>query len=277
MNAAEPVVGVHRAREGFDPSYFPQLFAIEDRHFWFRARNRIIATLVNQLTNGVGVYQALEVGCGTGSVLRALSEQCPRGRFFGMDLFLEGLRFAHRRTDCSLVQATIHQPPFRNAFKVVGLFDLLEHLPDDVGALRHLRALLAPGGALLLTVPAHAALWSYFDTAARHVRRYEPAELSGKLGDAGYRVEYVTHYMTLLYPLLWLTRRLRVWLARRRSATACADVLAARELRITPVVNRVFGTLLAPEVRAIARRRCLPLGSSLLAVARPHRDEPRQT
>jgi SAM-dependent methyltransferase len=265
-----PDFAVAASAESYDPAFFAQLFAVEDRHFWFRNRNRILGNLVCQLTYRLAPgYRVLEVGCGTGNVLRMLDRACPRGFVIGMDLFAEGLQYARRRTARPLVQGDVHAAPFAIPFDIVGLFDVLEHLPDDRQVLSDLATLLAPGGRLLLTVPAHAALWSYFDEAAHHCRRYSPADLERKLVAAGYEVEYLTQYMAILFPLVWLGRRLMA-LRRQRGASRAnhAALLAGQEFRITPVINELLMALLALEVRLIARRRRLPLGTSLLAVAR---------
>ncbi|HYN88796.1 MAG TPA: class I SAM-dependent methyltransferase, partial [Ardenticatenaceae bacterium] len=153
----------------YDPQHFAPLFAIEDRHFWFRSRNRVIAAVARQLTADLNArYRVLEVGCGTGNVLRVLERVCARGTVMGMDLFAEGLSYARARTTCTLLQGDMRRPPFDAEFDLIGLFDVLEHLPDDVQVLRDLYAMLAPGGRLLMTVPAGPSLWSYFDEASGH-------------------------------------------------------------------------------------------------------------
>lgn len=255
----------------YDPHYFAPLFAVEDRHFWFRARNRLIVTLVRQMTASLPAgYRVLEVGCGTGNVLHALEDVCARGTLAGMDLFIEGLRFARRRVQCALVQGDMHHPPFDATFDLIGLFDVLEHLPDDRQVLRDLHTMLAPGGVLLLTVPARQALWSYFDEASHHCRRYETDDLAAKLRETGYTVEYLTPFMAPLFPLIWLGRRAARLLNRRKGndAPKAADAMALGELRIVPVVNDALYGLLSQESRIVARRKRLPLGTSLLAVAR---------
>ncbi len=255
------------ARPTYDPSFFEELSAAEDRHFWFRARNRVIEVLVAQLAAGLAPgYRVLEVGCGAGGALRALERACPNGTVVGMDLFVEGLRHARRRGS-RLVQADLHAPPFCTRFELIGLFDVIEHLPDDVGVLADLGTLLAPGGALLVTVPADPRLWSYYDEVVQHRRRYAGGELARKLALAGYEVEYLSPYMSAIFPLVWLRRKVA---HRRRGGAQGGEqrALAADEFRIVPGLNEILAWCLAPEVRRVARRRRLPFGTSLVAVAR---------
>lgn len=264
--AGEPV----SPDDGYDARYFEPLFEVEDRHFWFRARNLGISKLAGQIVAQLEPgYRILEAGCGTGNTLRVLDQLADDGLVLGMDLFAEGLRWARQRVTCPLVQGDIHAPPFRAQFDLIGLFDVLEHLPDDVTVLRDLHRMLKPGGHLILTVPAHLSLWSYFDEAAHHCRRYEPPELKEKLGQAGYQVEFLSSYMASIFPLVWLGRRI----AGRTSAKTGhdaeqADELAEQELKITPIVNGLLTLILSLEMHWIARRRSLPFGTSLVAIAR---------
>ena len=251
-----------------DATFYEPLAA--ERHFWFRARNRIIETLVRHVTSDLpDGYRVLEVGCGTGSVLRVLAGVCSRGSVIGMDFFIESLRWARQRTACPVVQGDMSAPPFGAAFDLIGLFDVLEHLADDHQALRDLHAMLNVGGALLITVPAHPSLWSYWDEVCHHYRRYQTTELGTKLTTVGYRVEYITQFMAPLVPVMWLRRRLAPLFVRRTAdGPDRRRELVESELRIIPGVNALLEWMLVPEVRLIARRRKLPLGTSLLAIAR---------
>jgi ubiquinone/menaquinone biosynthesis C-methylase UbiE len=265
---AAAVPAVAGASEGYEPALFDTLDVVEDRHFWFAARRRVVGTVLRQLTAKLSPgYHVLELGCGNGGMLRLMRECSPGGSVTGMDLYEEGLRHARRRcaeTDVSLVRGDVRQAPFREAFAVVGMFDVLEHITDDVGVLADVRRMLAPGGAILLTVPAHMTLWSYFDVAAHHARRYSPAELSEKLGRAGFVVEYVTQFMRAIYPLVWLGRRVKQAMGRREDAVA----MTQRELRITPGLNGLLSAALAGEAGLVRRRRRMSPGTSLLAVGR---------
>jgi SAM-dependent methyltransferase len=258
------------ARQSYDPEFFAELARIESRHFWFRTRNRVIATLAEQVTRDLADgYRVLEVGCGTGNVLHSLERTCDRGVVVGMDLYPEGLTFARTRTACPLVQGNLEQPVFGVQFDVVGAFDVVEHLPDDLKIFRCIHSLLKPGGVLLLTVPAHQSLWSYFDEAAHHCRRYELTDLRSKLQQTGFEIEFLSHFMASVYPLVWLTRK--IGSLRRRSRgprTPDTDLaLSLEELRIIPVVNGILNVVLMQEARLIKSRFALPFGSSLIVAA----------
>jgi SAM-dependent methyltransferase len=251
---------------GYDPAHFASLFPVEDRHFWFRARNQVISAVamqaVEQLSPG---YRVLELGCGNGNVLRFLERACPTGILVGMDLYAEGLRFARSRTSCHLVQGDVSRSPFGKPFQVIGMFDVLEHISDDRRILRNVWKLLDDRGILLLTVPAHASLWSYFDESGGHCRRYELDELRSKLEEADYQIEYLTQYMSSIYPMMWLSRRIR---SRVMTGTDRSKKLLQDELRIVPVLNEILSFFLSSESKWLAKRRQLPFGTSLLAVAR---------
>lgn len=254
----------------YDPAFFDALAAAEDRHFWFRSRNEVIAGVVRRVVAGLPPgYRVLEIGCGTGNTLRVLESVCTTGRVAGCDLFAEGLRVARRRVRCPLLQADIHRMPLRPGFQVIGLFDVLEHMPDDRRVLDEIAGLLAPGGRLVMTVPAHMSLWSFFDEAGHHFRRYEVPELTDRLTGAGLFPEQVTEYMAALQPLMWLSRRLTAWRSPPRpDAHADKLKLALAELKVVPGLNGLLHGLLGLEAPLLAKGRRLRNGTSILAVAR---------
>ena len=259
------------SRQSYDPGFFSELARIENKHFWFRTRNQVIATFTEQITKNLpDGYRILEVGCGTGNVLRALQQACPRGVVVGMDLFAEGLAFARTRTSCPLVQGDLKRPGFGVQFDLIGAFDVVEHLPDDVQVLCSIHSMLKPGGMLLLTVPAHQSLWSYFDEVSHHCRRYDRADLRQKLEHCSFKVEFLSQFMASIYPLLYLARRIRSVRHRVYGTNSAGSdrELAMKELRILPVVNGILTFLLAQEAKLIGQRRVLPFGTSIIAAAR---------
>jgi SAM-dependent methyltransferase len=251
-----------------DRPNFEELVRAERTHFWFRHRNRVLAELFRRLTaqlpNG---YSVLEVGCGSGNVLEVLEAVCRRGRLTGCELFEEGLAFAATRVQCPLVRADVYDMPFGAEHDLVGLFDVLEHLPDDRRAVACLRRTLRPGGRLVLTVPAHRSLWNYADVASGHYRRYSPRALRAVLEQGGFVVEYLTQFMAPLFPLMWLGRRLAALRNRLRPAPQNTERLALRELRVHPLLNAILSLALRFEQPWLAGGRWLPVGTSLLAVA----------
>ena len=208
----------------------------------------------------------LEVGCGTGNVLRILRKACPNSAVVGMELWFEGLKHAKLRSDAALVQADVRSLPFGKPIDLVGIFDVLEHIPDDRGILTALFEGLAPGGCVVLTVPAHPSLWSYFDEAAHHCRRYSATELRGKLADAGFQVEFLSQFMASIFPLVWFVRKVRN--LRPHAAAEVAKNQASDEFRIIPLLNQVLFCLLSMEAIWVGNRWRLPFGTSLVAIAR---------
>jgi SAM-dependent methyltransferase len=261
---------IQRPQASYDPQHFEPLFAVEDQHFWFCARNQAIAAILQQLIASIAPEDpVLEVGCGTGNTLRILEQVCSPHHVVGIDLFLEGLAIARKRVTCPLVQADLSLLPFEQKFGIIGLFDVLEHLPDDIQVLSTLHTILAPGGYLFLTVPAHQALWSYFDEAACHYRRYSSDDLAAKLRTVGFELIYDTPYMASILPLVWLGRKLAALSQRDQEMNPeRIHKLARNEIRIIPIVNNVLTWILKQESAILAKRQKLPFGTSLLAIAR---------
>jgi SAM-dependent methyltransferase len=255
--------------KSYNPVLFDSLVRVEDDHFWFRTRNRIIDTMVRQVNASLQPgYRVLEIGCGTGNVLRVLEQACPNALVLGIDLYSEGLRFARQRVPGPLLQADINNLPFKSKMHLVCMFDVLEHLRDDENVLRLLYDIVAPGGTLFLTVPAHPSLWSFLDEAYQHCRRYELGDLEKKLSQAGFQVLYATQFMTVIYPFVWLSRKLRfINLNRDALSVKRINTLAVSEFKIIPIINPLFASLLSIEIPFIAKRKNLPVGTSLLALA----------
>jgi SAM-dependent methyltransferase len=138
----------------------------------------------------------------------------PRNRH---GLISGGGRVRAEKTSCPVFLGDAERPPVLGQFDVVGIFDVLEHLADDRKTLTGLNLMLKPGGALVLTVPAHMSLWSYFDVASRHCRRYAATELEQILRESGFEVDYLTQFMMSLFPLVWLIRRIKGGRAHDRS------------------------------------------------------------
>lgn len=245
--------------EGFDPALFAELAVLEARNFWFRARNRLIIWALQRQAPAFTDF--LEVGCGTGYVLQGVAAAFPDARLCGTEAQTEGLQFAAARVPrAGFLQMDARRMPFEREFDAIGAFDVIEHIAEDEAVLAQMHRALRPGGSLLLTVPQHPFLWSEYDVRAHHVRRYTGGELRQKLARAGYEIVKMTSFVSVLLPLMMLSR-----LTRR---TAAADYDPLSELRIHTLINTLLERALDAERLLIRTGIALPFGGSLLALAR---------
>ena len=254
------------AQQPYDPVRFGQLVEQEDRLFWFRVRNLVIKEAVLPLLAGFSPgYRVLEVGCGTGNVLRTLESICEAGEVIGLEKYDEGVKIARRRVRCEVRQGDVHTLDSMESYQLVGMFDVLEHIENDLKVLEKLRAHLTRDGGLVLTVPANPSLWSEFDVLAHHQRRYTRDSLQTVLKDAGFDVMYITHFMAALLPAMKLKRHNQV-----SSRNVSPQQVMSENFHPSPLANRIAFGLTWPEIFLIRHRVHIPLGTSLLAVARPH-------
>jgi hypothetical protein len=142
---------------------------------------------------------------------------------------------------------------------VVGAFDVIEHVAEDGEVLREMYAACRPGGGIVLTVPQHEWLWSRRDERAGHRRRYRRAALLAKLAEAGFVRPWATSFVTLLLPLMALSR------LRQTSTRGLEE---SGELEPGRLANGLLGAAMALERSLIAAGVRLPAGGSLLAIAR---------
>ncbi len=244
--------------EGYDDSYFAQLYTLEAGNYWFRARNALLAWAMRKYFHAARTF--LEIGCGTGFVLAGIARAMPQLSVHASEVSSSGLPFAAQRVpQAALLQMDARAIPFVGHFDVIGLFDVIEHIEEDVAVLAQAHRAVSPGGGLIVTVPQHRFLWSQYDEHAHHVRRYSARELHDKVLQAGFRVVMMTSFVSLLLPLMMVSRRLP------RKPAADYDVLA--DLRVGRLTNWVLETVLAVERGLIRLGIRFPAGGSLLLVA----------
>jgi SAM-dependent methyltransferase len=244
---------------GYDPRFADQLASSEERHFWFVARRRIVLDALKAVVPDLAQRRLMDVGCGTGG-LAAFLTRSGVTIAGGCDSHLEMLLWARRRLGAPLALVDDGRlPPIAAGRQMLSLFDVLEHLDDDRQVLLWSADKLSEGGVLILTVPAHPALFGGIDTLAHHRRRYSLGDLRAKLEAAGFDVLRLTHFMATTLPIFVASR----FVLPRRSETRLLEA----ELRVTFGVNAVLGLLLAIE-RRLLRHVNLPLGTSILAIAR---------
>lgn len=246
--------------EGFNPGNYSILADFEDESFWFRARNRLIVWSLARFFPTAEKF--LEVGCGTGYVLSGIEAAFPHLKLWGSEIHAEGLSFARNRIrKGSLFQMDAREIPYEEEFDVIGAFDVLEHIKDDLLVLEQMRRAVHPGGGIIITVPQHPFLWSPIDDYSRHVRRYLVQDLRMKVKKAGFEIQRVTSFVSLLFPLMLCSR----W--SRRKLQADDDSIQA-EFRIGRRTNRLLEMVMDVERMLIQRGLCFPFGGSLCLVAR---------
>lgn len=237
-----------------DARIYAEMAALEERHWWFAARRKILGKMLASLRLPADA-QILEAGCGTGGNLDMLARH---GRVYGMETNAQALEFAAAKGTATIAAGRLPAPiPFSDQkFDLIALLDVLEHLDEDAAALDALRARLKPGGWLLLTVPAYPFLWSRHDELHHHKRRYVAGGLRGVIEGAGYRVQYLSYFNTWLFPMIAAARL-------AGAGSGHSGDLAMPNRFINALLTKIFAS-----ERLLLGRIALPFGVSLLALAR---------
>ncbi len=225
-------------------------------YWWYRARADMLRSALGDflgtpdLVLDVGSADGPSVGWMRGGHRRIAIDVDPRGLSPG-----EGV--------CASALAL----PFADsAFDVVGAFDVVEHCESEAQAMRELARVLAPGGRLLMSVPAYQWAWTDHDVQAGHHRRYTQARLVAAVEEAGFVVRRSTYGFAAVFPLFVAERLAR--LLRRRTAHTRQGLT-----KVSPTFDKVLMGLSRVDSRLL-RKHDLPFGSSVfLAAAKPRRGD----
>ncbi|MGF6812273.1 SAM-dependent methyltransferase [Paraburkholderia sp. Clong3] len=240
------------------PDAYLEMAKTEAGHWWFRARRDVLRTLLERLALPRRA-RVLEVGSGTGGNLDMLAGF---GAVSGLEMDPTARALSARKTGNQFDIRAGHCPddvPFHGErFDLICFFDCLEHIADDAGSLARMRDLLTPGGRIIVTVPAGQSLWSAHDVFLHHYRRYSRGSLMRCAVVAGYEVERISYFNTLLYPVAvaarWADR-----LLRRKHSSGDA---------IPPwLLNAALYRIFSAERHWLAHAP-LPYGVSLFAILR---------
>jgi SAM-dependent methyltransferase len=240
-------------------SLYEEHATLEQDHWWFVARRAIVASVLARHLPPVDSRRVLDVGCGTGGMLPMLARF---GDVTGLESEAMAVEHCHRAYGTFEVrQGDIPDDvPSDASFDVVTAFDVIEHIGDDLGALGALRAALRPGGTAVVTVPALSWLWSDHDVVNGHHRRYERRGLIDVLERAELSLVHVSSFNTVLLPGIALARLAQRLRPRPVSPNSDFTMPSAP-------VNAVLTRVMAAE-RSLVAHRGLPIGVSLVAVAR---------
>lgn len=230
---------------------------VEASHWWFVARRRLLARLIARagISATAGV---LDIGTGTGTNLRLLKE-LGFSRRRGLDLSDEAIRWCAEKELGEVAKGDVRRLPFGDCeFDLVLATDVIEHVDDDTRAISEIRRVLAPGGTVILTVPAFRSLWGVQDEVAQHKRRYRKSEFLEVIRRGGLACEDCYYFNYLLFVPIWLARRL----------IRALDIRLDSENQVnTPALNRLLTWIFTLDVRSAGFVRP-PFGVSIVAVAR---------
>jgi len=235
---------------------FQLLDAIEEGHWWFAGKRLLLASLLAEDDPGA---RLLDLGCGTGGVLRDWRSRC---RCVGVDGSRTALQICRRKGFESVAQGDFDALPFAaGSFDTVLMLDVLEHVGDEIALLRQARGACAPDGRVLVSVPAFEWLWSRHDETFAHLRRYTAARLERVVRAAGLLPERTTYTNALIFPAaaLWRVLSYRTGIGR----------FAPRHdfWPLPRWMNALLLRLYALEARLL-RRFDLPFGVSVVCLAR---------
>jgi SAM-dependent methyltransferase len=236
---------------------FQEHYDMEDRHWWFRSRRRVIWALVRRARVAASP-RILDAGCGTGRNLMELAELGPAE---GVDISPHAVEFCQRRGLSGVKLAALEDLPFEDGrFDLLVATDVIEHLPDDGPALAELRRVATPGARLIITVPAYNWLWSQHDTSWHHYRRYTRPLLRKRVRMQGWEPVVGTYFYSSMLPPVAAVRTLQRY---RSNGQAKSDLHLS-----PPALNRLLEMPVRGEAALIERGVSLPAGVSLGMVCR---------
>jgi len=233
---------------------YQQMAELDDRHWWYRARRRILAELIRREVHPAADSRILEIGCGTGHNLAMLSGF---GHVDGLELDDEAAALSEKRLGRVIIRSPLPElEGVSNDYDLIGAFDVIEHIDDDHAALAAIATRLKPGGKFMMTVPAHPWMWTAHDVANHHKRRYSKRSLRALVEGSPLRLDKIGYFNSLLFPLAIVERAA----SKLRGKDDGNVSLPPRPL------NNLFEAVFASE-RYLVGRLPLPPGLSLFAVA----------
>ena len=229
----------------------------DSSHWWYVARRDILHDYVARYADLPKQARILEIGCGTGHNLAMLQQF---GEVDAIEIDPAAAAIASKRLDKPVSNAPLPTLPGieRGAYDMIAVLDVVEHIDDDVAALRAMKDCLKPGGKILIAVPAHQWMWSAHDVVNHHHRRYSKASLKKAIEAAGLETRKFGYFNSLLFPLAAAAR-----VAGRLTGRDDSD-----DSPPPGPVNKLFETIFRLERHMVGRVPMTP-GVSILTLAVP--------
>lgn len=237
------------------------MYDIETSYWWFVGKQFLIKSTLRKCSlNWLGKERILDIGCGTGAILRLLREF---GIAYGVELSMDAIQFLKKRDLKLLVCSDASQSiPFKDSsFSAITCLDVLEHLDDDLALLNEMLRVCKPGGHIVLTVPAFNVLWSPHDVAVHHRRRYTRTQMLKKISRLNCTVVKSSYYNTILFLPILVIRKLKLFLSDRQ------NVKSDFFIPIPRWINALLKFLFVAEIGCLQFLN-FPFGVSLLLILR---------
>ena len=232
--------------------------------FWVRSRNRLFKKIVFDHMARGRKTRFLEIGCATGDFIRHIAEN-ENLEITGSEIYLKGLLYARRNLpDADFIQFDVTRGGIDEKFDMIVAFDVIEHIENDVTAIKNIKSMLNDEGVLILTVPQHMFLWSNLDEIVKHKRRYSRRELVDKLENNGFSLTRVTSFVFALFPLMLVSRLLDR--SGKRGQTEELDL--EKRVKFPFILNWMFDHLMRIDEFLIRMGFSLPFGGTLVVVAK---------
>lgn len=239
---------------------YKELYELEEKHWWFIGKKQIVLSMLKKYMENNEENRILDAGCGSGLMLNAMKRF---GIPYGMDYSEEAIKYCKLLFHGDVRQGWLpnNVPYPKNYFNAILALDVLEHIEDDLESIIAIRDSLSDNGICVITVPAFMFLWSNHDRVHQHKRRYVLKELKQKLLDAGFKIEKISYYNTLLFLPIFTVRMINKFLMKgergsdaymqNRVLNYILKIIFTLEKYILKHINMRFGVSIMTVVRKL--------------------------
>ncbi|MEO6246692.1 MAG: class I SAM-dependent methyltransferase [Opitutaceae bacterium] len=246
-----------------DAAEYANLAALEGEHWYYSGKRRFVRDWIRRVRAPAPGDLLLDCGAGTGLFAEEMARDC---RVMVLDDHEEALRILRTRfkPEQILSLAGDRVPLPDSSLEYVTALDVLEHVPGDRAVVKGFHRLLKPGGLAVVTVPASMALWSDWDVALHHFRRYHRAQLRALFPGDDWEIIHANYTNVLVYPLVWAARKWRAWREAGKKSAGSGGARSEDQIPIAPL-----NAFLRAQFVWLAKCRVpFPFGVSLVLVAR---------